>query len=234
MHSSVLKRVRIAAMLFPVLALASSAWGQGPGYAGGVPWQTGDMVVCFGTGVCNVLRIVNGNAVLLDQFTDNLGGNTYGVAMNNSLHVVATDDAGAGTSKSKVVVYSVASLNPNTNPTTTLAHSPVYTYDSSGGNGSARAVAFDNGGNIYVLNTGTNPSIVELGPGPLQNQVATFSLSNCGINQATSMDLSADASSAYSESHAYPRHATLHQVRRLRLRCHALRHQGHTRICSAG
>jgi hypothetical protein len=196
------KLSRVAVVVMLLMACAGSAWGQS-GYAGGVPWQTGDIVACFGTvsgfgGACNVLRIVSGNAVLLDQFTDNLGGNTYGVAMNNSLHLVATDDAGAGTSKSKVVVYSVASLNPNTSPATTLAHSPVYTYDSSGGNGSARAVAFDNGGNIYVLNnTGTNPSIVELGPGPLQSQVATFSLSNCGINQATSMDLSADASSAY-------------------------------------
>jgi hypothetical protein len=210
MHSSNLTapekgdmKVRIGVVFYAVLALvlalaSSSPAAAATGYAGGVPWQTGDIVVCFGTGACNVLRIVNGNAVLLDQFTDNLGGNTYGVAMNNSLHVVATDDAGAGTSKSKVVVYSVASLNPNTNPITTLAHSPVYTYDSSGGNGSAMAVAFDNGGNIYVLNnTGTNPTIVELGPGPAQTSVATFSLSHCGINQATSMDLSADASSAY-------------------------------------
>src|SRR5258708_35944063 len=101
MHSSVRRICSIAAMLFPVLALASSEWGQGPGYAGGVPWQTADIVDCFGTpppggfgGACNVLRIVNGTAVLLDQFTDSLSGNTFGVAINNTLHVVATDDAG--------------------------------------------------------------------------------------------------------------------------------------------
>jgi len=208
MHRSIVKRARIAAMLIPVLALASSAWGQVQGYAGGVPWQTGDIVACFGTssgfgGACNVLRIVNGTAVLLDQFTDNLGGSTFGVAINNTLHVVATDDAGG----SKVVVYSVASLNPNTSPASPIAHTRVYTYNSSGGNGAnVRAVAINNSGNMFVLNsTGGDgsPSIVEIGPGPAQTAVATFSLSSCKdslgntLNQATSMDLSADGSIAY-------------------------------------
>src|SRR5579864_6695746 len=116
MHSSVRRMCGIAAMLILLLGFASSASAQ---YKGGVPWQTGDIVACFGTssgfgGACNVLRIVNGTAVLLDQFTDNLGGSTFGVAINNSLHVVATDDAGG----SKVVVYSVGSLNVTVSPPT--------------------------------------------------------------------------------------------------------------------
>jgi hypothetical protein len=191
------------------------------GYAGGIPWQTGDIVVCFGTsggfgGACNVLRIVNGTAILLDEFSDNLGGDTFGVAINNSLHVLATDDAGG----SKVVVYSVASLNPNTSPATTLAHTPVLYppdpnpyYDTSAAGGSmVRAVAINNAGNIFVLNSTSstgNPNIVEIGPGPAQTPVATLSLSSClgtqgtPLTQATSMDLSATAGANGNSLYAY-------------------------------
>jgi hypothetical protein len=179
-----------------------------------VPWQTGDIVVCFGTssgfgGACNVLRIVNGTAVLLDQFTDNLGGSTFGVAINNTLHVVATDDAGG----SKVVVDSVASVNPNTSPASPIAHAPVFTYDTSANTGSVvKAVAINNAGNIFVLNstsTTGNPNIVEIGPGPGQTAVATFSLSGCKdsagnpLNQATSMDLSSAADANGNSLYAY-------------------------------
>src|SRR3989442_1406264 len=113
MHSSIVKRVRIAAMLFLVLGVASSAWATCPGplpsspFIGGIPWQVGDVVACFGTGTCNVLRI-DGSPVLLDQISDlpqsttcppvpgvtNQGG-TRGVAINNTLHLVVTDN-GAG------------------------------------------------------------------------------------------------------------------------------------------
>ncbi|HLX76320.1 MAG TPA: hypothetical protein VKR26_16355, partial [Terriglobales bacterium] len=85
MQSICCKLSRMAALVvILVVACVGSAWGQ---YKGGVPWQTGDMVACFGTsggfgGACNVLRIVSGNAILLDQFTDNLGGSTFGVAIN--------------------------------------------------------------------------------------------------------------------------------------------------------
>src|SRR5438067_1741454 len=69
MKSSILKRICIAATLFLMLGVASSAWATSPTFPffGGVPWQVGDIIVCFGTGTCNVLRIVNGSPVLLDQ-----------------------------------------------------------------------------------------------------------------------------------------------------------------------
>jgi len=226
MNSSVRRMCGIAAMLILVLGFVSSASAQ---YKGGVPWQTGDIVACFGTsggfgGACNVLRIVNGSAVLLDQFTDSLSGNTFGVAINNTLHVVATDDAdnaGNPGNGSKVVVYSVASLNPNTNSASPIAHAPVLYppdphpyYDTSAGGGSmAKAVAISNAGNIFVLNSTSpsGPNIVEIGPGPAQaaNPIATLSLAHClttqgtPITQATSMDLSAAADANGNPLYAY-------------------------------
>ncbi len=80
-------RIGIAcyAVLALVLALASSLpAAAATGYAGGVPWQTGNIVVCSGAGTCSVLRIVTLNnatptPMLLDQFSDGLlGGNTRG------------------------------------------------------------------------------------------------------------------------------------------------------------
>src|SRR5438105_12461479 len=74
MKSSTLKRTRIAAMLFlailMVAGLAGSAWAQ---YQGGKPWQVGDVIICFGSGTCNVVR-VSGTPTLLDQFSDGLLG----------------------------------------------------------------------------------------------------------------------------------------------------------------
>ena len=215
-----LKRARIAAL--PLLGLSSVLGLVGTsqaatGYSGGIPWQTGDIVVCFGTsggfgGACNVLRIVNGTAILLDEFTDNLGGDTFGVAISNSLHVVATDDAGG----SKVVVYSVPSLNVNVSPATPLAHTPVrylpdpepYYDTSANGGAMVKAVAINNAGNIFVLNSTSNtgnPNIVEIGPGPSQTAVATVSLSSCpgALTQATSMDLSAAADASGNSKYAY-------------------------------
>src|SRR5579864_2805170 len=191
-----------------ILALVSSspaaAAGASSSYFGGIPWQTGDIVACSGAGTCSVLRIVTVNNVptpmLLDQFSDGLLGNNTGVAINNTLHVVTTDDAGGGSSE--VFVSPIASLNPNTSPASPVPHTPpVYTYDGSANNSSqVKAVAYNNAGNIFVLNSagpGGSPEIVELGPGPGQTAGPTFSLSSCGISQATSMDLSADGNSAY-------------------------------------
>ena len=58
------KLSRTAAVVVILLAACvGSAWAA-TGYAGGVPWQVGDIIVCFGTGTCNVLRIVGGQPVL--------------------------------------------------------------------------------------------------------------------------------------------------------------------------
>ena len=112
MKSRILKRTCIAAMLLLMLGVASSSWAVG--FAGGKPWQVGDIIVCFGSGTCNVLRISGSTITLLDQFSDSAGGDTHGVAINNTLHAVVTDN-GTG-SASNVVVYSIASVNPQTAP----------------------------------------------------------------------------------------------------------------------
>ena len=244
-----LKRARIAAL--PLLALSSVLGLVGTsqaatGYSGGIPWQTGDIVVCFGTsggfgGACNVLRIVNGTAILLDEFTDNLGGDTFGVAISNSLHVVATDDAGG----SKVVVYSVPSLNVNVSPATPLAHTPVrylpdpepYYDTSANGGAMVKAVAINNAGNIFVLNSTSNtgnPNIVEIGPGPSQTAVATVSLSSCHRRSHPSHKhgLERGGSSAYVTSGgnnpaSYACDWRLHHFCELRSQRHTIRHQGH-------
>src|SRR5438132_729542 len=105
MKSSTLKRARMAAMLFLMLGVASSAWATSPTfpYFGGVPWQVGDIVVCFGNGTCNVLRNTTSGLKLLDQISDLAQpsttpsvpgvanqGDTRGVAINNTLHLVVT------------------------------------------------------------------------------------------------------------------------------------------------
>src|SRR5207248_6458709 len=165
MKSRILKRTCIAAMLLLMLGVASSAWAAG--YSGGVPWQVGDVVICFGTGTCNVVR-VSGTPMLLDQFSDGLPGDNRGVAINNTLHAVVTDN-GSG-SGSNVVVYSIASVNPQTAPAQTVSHTPVNTFPASGGTNSdnAQAVAVDGVGHIFVGNAGSGatpaPSIVELNP----------------------------------------------------------------------
>src|SRR5579864_9080160 len=128
MQSSKVARARVAAMLFlsilPVLGFVGTASATG-----GVPWQVGDVVVCYGTGHCNVLRIHGASVQLLDTLSDGLLGSTGGAAQNNSLHVLATDDKGGGSSK--VVVYSIASINPFLG--TPLTHTVISTFDASGG-----------------------------------------------------------------------------------------------------
>jgi hypothetical protein len=62
------KLSRMAALLLLIVGCTSFGWAQG--FAGGKPWQVGDVVICFGSGTCNVLRTGSGTAVLLDQFSD--------------------------------------------------------------------------------------------------------------------------------------------------------------------
>ena len=122
---------RIAVLLFLVLGLAGAS--QATTYAGGNPWQVGDVIVCFGTGTCNVLRIVGGTPVLLDQISDSLvgAGATNGVAINNTLHVVVTDNRSG--SQSNVVVYAIASVNPNAaNPNAPISHTVLSNFNGSG------------------------------------------------------------------------------------------------------
>jgi hypothetical protein len=202
-QSSILAKVRIAAMLFlgifPVLGFVGTAWAQG-----GVPWQVGDVVVCFGSGSCNVLRIHADNSVqLLDTLSDGLSDSTGGVALNNTLHVLATGNGGGG--QSKVFVYSIASINPFNPPTgRVLNHTVINTFDGSGGTGSsnAQAVALNSAGHMFVGNAGNGgtpvPSIVELNAdGTVAN---TFLLPGGCIDtghQLANMDLSADGKSVY-------------------------------------
>src|SRR5438067_2095784 len=212
MKSRILKRTCIAAMLLLVLGVASSAWATNPPptfpYFGGVPWQVGDIIVCFGTGTCNVLRIMNGSPVLLDQISDLAQpntmppvpgvanpGDTRGMAINNTLHAVVTDN-GSG-SGSNVVVYSIASVIPFTGAA--IAHTPVNTFTPSGNN--AQAVVVGKTGHIFVGNAGsgaTPPSIVELNPDG--NVANTFPVPSACIDvgrQFTSMDLSSDGNTIY-------------------------------------
>ncbi len=193
-------------MLLLMLGVASSAWAAG--YSGGVPWQVGDVVICFGTGTCNVVR-VSGTPMLLDQFSDGLSGDTRGVAINNTLHAVVTDNAG-----SNVKVYSIASVVPFTGAT--IAHTPVNTFTTSGSN--AQAVVVGKTGHIFVGNAGTGvspaPSIVELNPdGSLPLPVSSvlpsnpYPLAGCidTGGHLLSMDLSKDGTALYltSNSGAY-------------------------------
>src|SRR5438552_18922773 len=77
MKSSTMKRARVAVMLFLAVTLTSASWAAG--YKGGVPWQVGDVIICFGSGTCNVVRINGATVTLLDQFSDGLSGETRGV-----------------------------------------------------------------------------------------------------------------------------------------------------------
>jgi hypothetical protein len=191
-------RVRIAATLFlgvfSVLGLVGTTWATG-----GIPWQVGDVVVCYGGGNCNVLRIHGTSVQLLDALSDGLLGSTGGAALNNSLHLLATDDKGGGSSK--VVVYSIASINPFTGapfPT----HSVISTFDGSGGPGSsAAAIAVNSAGHIFVGNAnGSGASIVELDAHgtPVTGSVFTFPVTGtCGTTSLGSLDIGANADSIY-------------------------------------
>ena len=183
-QSSILARIRIAAMLFlgifSAVGFVGSAWAQ---YKGGVSWQVGDIIVCFGNGMCNVLRIVNVNGVptpqLLDQISDGLtgAGATNGAAINNTLHVLATDatiDPNThNPAASKIVEYTIASVNPLQTqplapPLLPISHTPVTVFNGGSGNFNVRAIALDQHGDMFVGNANNPPAnpatIVELDP----------------------------------------------------------------------
>lgn len=193
------KLSRLAAVMVLVfIACLGSAW------AGGVPWQVGDIVVCYGNGTCNVIRI-HGNAVqLLDTISDasinGLGGNNGGVALNNTLHVLATDNNGGGSSK--VVVYSIASVQPFTGQqfTHTVINNPPYDASAASGD-SAAAMAVSSGGHIFVGNSNQNgASIVELNAAgsPVSGSSFTFPTSGpCATTTLNSLDLSSAGDALY-------------------------------------
>jgi len=192
---SILARVRIAAMLFLGIFVTSGLVGTTWATTGGIPWQVGDVVVCYGGGNCNVLRVHGTSVQLLDTLSDGLLGSTGGAALNNSLHLLATDDKGGGSSK--VVVYSIASINPFTGAP--LAHNVINTIDASGGSGSsAAAIAVNSAGHIFVGNAnGSGASIVELDAHgtPVTGSVFTFpSTGACGTTSLGSLDISATVS----------------------------------------
>jgi hypothetical protein len=195
-QSSTPPSVRIVAMLFLAVFIVMGSVGTARA-TGGVPWQVGDVVVCYGGGKCNVLRIHGTSVQLLDTLSDGLLGGTGGTALNNSLHVLATDDKGGGSSK--VVVYSIASINPFSG--TVLPHSVISTFDGSSGPGSsAAAVAVNNAGHIFVGNA--NPggaSIVELSAnGTPTGNVFTFPVSGtCATTTLGSLDIGANADAIY-------------------------------------
>jgi hypothetical protein len=205
MKSRILKRARIAAMLFLFLFVVLSLAGtsHAAGFQGGVPWQVGDVVICFGSGTCNVVRVIGSTVTLLDQFSDGLStmGDTRGVAINNNLHGVVTDN-GSGTG-SNVVVFSIASVNPFTGAA--IPHTPANTFTTSGNN--AQAVVVNNIGHIFVGNSGSGGSIVELNAdGTPASAFSTGSLftnplplAGCAdtSGQLLSMDLSKDGLSMY-------------------------------------
>src|SRR5258708_25929610 len=109
-QSSILARVRIAAMLFLGIFVTSGLVGTTWATTGGIPWQVGDVVVCYGGGNCNVLRVHGTSVQLLDTLLDGLLGSTGGAALKNSLHLLATDDQSGG--RSKHGVGSNASISP--------------------------------------------------------------------------------------------------------------------------
>jgi hypothetical protein len=180
--------------IFVTSGLVDTTWAT----TGGIPWQVGDVVVCYGGGNCNVLRIHGTSVQVLDTLSDGLLGSTGGAALNNSLHLLATDDKGGGSSK--VVVYSIASINPFTGAP--LTHSVISTFDASSGLGSsAAAIAVNSAGHIFVGNAnGSGASIVELDAHgtPITGSVFTFpATGTCGTTGLGSLDVSANADAIY-------------------------------------
>ena len=190
-----------------VLSLAGGAWAQ---FAGGRPWQIGDILVCLKHATCNAIRINSDNTVtVLDQFSiSSATGDVGGIAIDNSLHAVLADNGNSG-SESDAVVVTIASVNPLTG--TTLAHTNVDTpiFDQDPNN--AQAIAIGKNGHIFIGNSGTggsSPTIVELNPdgtpagsfpggalnsNPLTLPAGCFDTKNLLL----SMDLSADGLSLY-------------------------------------
>jgi hypothetical protein len=156
------KLSRVAAVVMTLLAIGvGNVWGQG--FQGGMPWQVGDIAICFGSGTCNMVRIVSGSPVVLDQFSDSgsvsVAGNTFTTSINNNLHLFV-GDAGTGGS-SNVVEYTIASVNPFSG--FPVAHTVLHVFDGSTGTGSEniQALALDYLGDMFVGNA-SPATIVEL------------------------------------------------------------------------
>jgi hypothetical protein len=205
MHSSVKRVCSIAAMLVLGVVFAGKASATTSTFAGGRSWQIGDIVVCFGStgnvgGTCNVLRNTSAGLVLLDQISDGLLGATSGVAINNTLHLLVTDNGASQSGHtSNVVMYSIASVDPIHGGT--IPHAVLQTFDASNGGASsnAEAVAIDSAGDMFVANAGggtTAPTIVELDAHG--NFVGSHPVpSSCIDTQLARMDLRAIGSSIY-------------------------------------
>jgi hypothetical protein len=199
MHSSLRRICSIGAMLCLVLGFASGARAVTSTF-NGKSWQTGDIIVCFATGTCNVIRIVGSTPVLLDQISSGLLGATGDVRINNTLHVLVTDNGSSGSGHtSNLVMYSIASVNPLTG--VNISHTPQVFDGSNGGAASnAQAVAVSSAGHMFVASAGSgNPppaTIVELGaPGGFVGSHAVPG--TCIDNQLASIDLSAGGSTVY-------------------------------------
>lgn len=181
---------RAAAIAVVLMAFAGSAWAGGR-------WHVGDVIVCFGGGTCQVVRTtVNLNppntVQLLDQLSDSTNvnpGDTRGVAINNTLHVLVTD-ATSGNNQANVVEYQIAGEDPSGNP---VPHG-VSTVFNLNGPGNAQAIALDSGGNMFVLNSMNPPSITKIEP--VHGNATFINLTGCPT-QVAGMDLSADGSTAY-------------------------------------
>lgn len=183
-----LSRMATVVVMFMV-AWAGSAWGQ-------IPWQTNDVVTCYGGGNCNVFRIVGSTPNLLNPLNDGHSGDVHSAAINNTLHLFVTDND----SGSNVVQFSIASINPFDG--TTVPHSTT-TFNGSGGPDSknAQAIAINNVGHMFVGNSGSNggqASIVELDAhGTATGNVYTFSSGACATSTLNSLDLKADGNMIY-------------------------------------
>src|SRR5258707_15326927 len=83
-QSSILARVRIAAMLFLGIFVTSGLVGTTWATTGGIPWQVGDVVVCYGGGNCNVVRGPGTSLPLLGTLLDGLLGSPCGAALQQT------------------------------------------------------------------------------------------------------------------------------------------------------
>jgi hypothetical protein len=198
MHSSVRRICSIAAMLVLGLGFTSSASAVTSTFNGN-SWQIGDVIVC-GNGKCNVMRATSTGAVLLDQISSGLLGVTGGVAINNTLHVLVTDN-GTGNSGSNVVMYSIASVDPLAGGK--IAHTVLKTFDGSNGGSSsnAQAVAVSSAGHMFVANAGTGATpvatIVELDAHGIFVSPQHTVPNSCIDSGLSAVDLSAGGSSLY-------------------------------------
>lgn len=192
---------RAASVVVFLMAFANAAWAGGR-------WHIGDVIICFGGGTCQVVRtsINPGTVQLLDQLSDSTSvtspGATRGVAINNTLHLLVTDDGGPANNTThstgaNIVEYQIAGENPSGNP---VPHGVVTVFDGAGGSGSAgiTALAEDNRGDMFSLTSnGSSPNITEINPAgaPVGSPISLKT--QCGISQVASMDLSTSATSAY-------------------------------------